>query len=122
MAHSRSGVMVRRGRRGDSGRRAAHDATDARTVRELARTRIPEPRRPHLAVDVGIAGAYAWADHAPSRAEIQDLPATDAAAAGVVHGIRTRIDRASLRPDLDALVDEASWDAYVRAALGDAGR
>ena len=103
-------------------RRPAHAATDPRTLRELARTRIREPRRPRLAVDIGIAGAYAWADRAGTRPDIQDLPTDDAAAAQVGTGIRTRIDRASLRPDLDTLVDEPSSDDYVRAALCDAGR
>ena len=103
-------------------RRLADAATDARSLRELARTRIPEPRLPRLAVDAGIAGAYAWADRAATGAEVRDLPADAATAAEVVTGIRSRIGRPSLRPDLDTLVDELSWDDYVRAALRDAGR
>jgi hypothetical protein len=43
-------------------------------------------------------------------------------AADLVIGLRNLISNPSPRPDFDSLVDEATWDSYVRTALRDAGR
>ena len=103
-------------------RRPSEAATDAAALRALAQTRIPTPRQRRLAVDVGIAGAYDWADAPDRRAEVRVLPADPRSAADLVTEVRDGIDRRSPRASLEALLDEASWDGYVRAALHAAGR
>ena len=95
---------------------------DARALRDAALQRIGYPRRPSLGVELGICGAYAWADNPDAHAEGRPLPLHAESAADLVVGLRSRISDPSPRPDFDNLVDEATWDGYVRTALRDAGR
>ena len=101
---------------------AASGAMDAGALRDTALQRIGYPRRPSLGVELGISGAYAWADNPDAHAEGRTLPLHADSAADLVIGLRSRISNPSPRPDFDSLVDEASWDSYVRMALRDAGR
>ena len=97
-------------------------AMDAGTLRDAALRRIDSPRRPSLGVELGISGAYAWADHPDAHAEARPLPLHADSAADLVIGLRGRIKSPSPRPEFDSLIDEAAWDSYVRTALRDAGR
>jgi predicted Rossmann-fold nucleotide-binding protein len=90
-------------------------------LRQLAVNRV-KPEQPGLAVDAGIAGAYAWADNADATAEIRSLPRDPESAATLVVDLMARITQPSPRPDFESLVNERDWDAYVRTALVDAGR
>jgi predicted Rossmann-fold nucleotide-binding protein len=101
---------------------ASGAAMDADRLRDAALRRIDSPRRPSLGVEVGISGAYGWADHPDAHAEARALPLHAHSAADLVLGLRGRINSPSPRPDLDSLIDEAAWDGYVRTALRDAGR
>jgi predicted Rossmann-fold nucleotide-binding protein len=101
---------------------ASAAAMDAGALRDAALRRIGCPRRPSLGVELGICGAYAWADNPDAHAEARPLPLHADSAADLLIGLRSRISDPSPRPDFDSLVDEAAWDSYVRTALRDAGR
>ena len=101
---------------------ASGAAMDAGRLRDAALQRIGCPRRPRLGVELGICGAYAWADNPDAHAEARALTLHADSAADLVIGLRSRINNPSPRPDFDTLVDEATWDSYVRTALRDAGR
>lgn len=99
----------------------ATDVTPAQ-LRMLAEQRIELPRNPVLAVDRGIAAAYAWATatdyrptvwgHPPGPGTAEDIVATLLLEAGDAEGG----DRAP-RLDIDATVGAQSWDAYVAGCL-----
>ena len=91
-------------------------------LRQRAETRIEWPHQPSLGVDIGIAGAYAWADNPDATAQTRPLPTDDGSAATLVTELIGRITRRSHQPDFVNLVDETTWDDYVRTALRDACR
>jgi len=101
---------------------ASGAALDAGALRDAALQRIGHPRQPSLGVDLGISGAYAWADNPDAHPEVRPLPWHADSAADLLIRLRNRIDNPAPRPDFDSLVDEATWDSYVRTALRDAGR
>ncbi|WP_447925170.1 SLOG cluster 4 domain-containing protein [Georgenia muralis] len=101
------------------------DDTGPRTVRQLvplAEQKIRRPSRPALAVDRGIAGAYAWADDVDVALDLRALPTRAASASDLLVEVLRRADRRAPRPELGRLVDETAWDGVVATALRDAGR
>jgi hypothetical protein len=78
------------------------------------------------AIDIGITGALDWAASAPDRVATQPLPADSTAAKAVVAELLGppplgRLQRKS-GPRLRELVDDDSWDHYVKEAMKAAGR
>ncbi|WP_341358335.1 hypothetical protein V5H98_11095 [Georgenia sp. M64] len=96
-----------------------------RTVRQLvplAEQKIRRPSRRALAVDRGVAGAYAWADEVDIALDVRALPTRAASASELVADVLGRATHRAPRPELDRLVDEATWDGVVAMALREVGR
>lgn len=91
---------------------------EAHALRSLAsRERIPWPHDNRLAVDRGIRQAYEWAGRPDHSADRRPFPTDAEAADALVAELVDRIARPSPRPDIDVLVDEAGWDAYLTSAV-----
>ncbi|MBD3925656.1 hypothetical protein IEZ26_13565 [Nocardioides cavernae] len=75
-----------------------------------------------LAVDVGIKAAYRWAGITHKRVRQWSLPTDDATADRVVARLLKRSSLHQPRPDFEMLIDEPTWDRYVRQALISADR
>ena len=93
-----------------------------RQLRVLSEQRIGHRARTSLAVDRGIAGAYAWADEVDSTLDVRALPTSAASASDLVAEVLGSATHRAPRPEFDRLVDEAAWDSFVAMALHEAGR
>jgi SLOG cluster4 family len=74
------------------------------------------------AVDAGITAAYAWADRTNERTEVRELVTDERDADTLVAHLLTPDPRHDPRPDLNDLVDQKTWNDFVREALRAAGR
>ena len=81
-----------------------------------------KPEGDRLAVDVGISGAYAWAETTTQRVKQWSLPTDEASAARLVDKLLATASKLEPRPDFEDFVDEETWDSYVREAIEAAGR
>jgi len=75
-----------------------------------------------LSVDIGVAGAYAWAETTSERVMERPLPADEAGAAGVVEKLLAKAPKHQPRPDFADFLDTSTWDDYVADSLRGAGR
>jgi hypothetical protein len=102
--------------------RGTDPAGTVRALRDRAVQVIPWPRHPADPIDVGIAGAYRWADDPDAYPEHRPLPGDGAAAAGIIAELIERILAVAVRPDFGTLVGERSWNGLIADALRGAGR
>jgi hypothetical protein len=75
-----------------------------------------------LFVDIGIAGAYAWAETTSERVKERPLPTDEAGAARLVEKLLAKAPRHEPRPDFKRLLDTSTWNDYVADARQAAGR
>ncbi len=96
-------------------------AITARELKGRIGSRVgPEGRS--LAVDIGIAEAFAWAETTPDQVTTRSLPVDATSAADIMVDLLEPSPWRKPRPELDRLADEASWDHYVKKSLKAAHR
>lgn len=96
---------------------ASTDDVAAPRLRESAQKRICALDEPVLAVDRGIADAYAWAAAPDASARAWKRPQSPASAEELVATLLMSRKQPSPRLDIDTTVDESLWDAYVEKCL-----
>lgn len=92
-----------------------------RALSAVARTKV-RPQRDMPALDTAITAAYGWAETATVRAEVRGLVTDEAAADSLVAHLLSPDPRHQPRPDLDALIDQRTWNSFVLRSLQAAGR
>ncbi|MDR7254292.1 hypothetical protein J2X46_003285 [Nocardioides sp. BE266] len=97
----------------------AHQPDPARTLGDL-RDRMGDrvlPKGDRQVLDRGIARALRWAEASTKHIKERALPTDDASADQIVAKLLRNLEIRQPRPDYPTLVDESTWDDYLRLAL-----